>query len=477
MAVATIASPQGSPSIAQTISWSSRDAFLARLYFRLCADRSNRAHSSSGDHLTDSILFRGWIPAVSGRLSFTVFGITSNPKPAESANVADAHCRYLVAYQKRVAGDALAPYFYHLNDKFWFVFIATTEDDNKFPQQFLVGDAFIFSDADPWYNTVLPEILKLQEMMHSYSGEFNGDLKQYIGTNDADLTSICKQSCLFNGSVKISRTGTTSITIDWPQKDSPHTVVLPETGGRRDYLIHNLAAQLFFFLKDLGHRHQHHHPRTDTVVDLHRYDGVNDVPWRLSTLYSIYRKIIIFKRNPHIANFNNCIGLVAYARAFESISKEELKVKEDEDSPLPIYYSHDMLDSIKSTQARVERDFAIRQKRSDTARTLIISITSLLVGFLGILKLSNYTTTVEPSPILKTALDLLLKYPWQSIGMIGTFVALFMWGSTARYMDGGWIKINVFFFLQAFRLWKSVGILLAAAALFFYAAYRILIST
>jgi hypothetical protein len=46
-------------------------------------------------------------------------------------------------------------------------------------------------------------------------------------------------------------------------------------GERGGHIEHILTAQLFFFLRDIGHRHQHHDPNTDTVVDLWK-DNPND---------------------------------------------------------------------------------------------------------------------------------------------------------------------------------------------------------
>src|ERR1700684_2563434 len=56
-------------------------------------------------HLAESSRFRGWLPTVSGRLSFTVFGHTLFPTRAITANPADPSFRCVTTYQRIYAGD------------------------------------------------------------------------------------------------------------------------------------------------------------------------------------------------------------------------------------------------------------------------------------------------------------------------------------------------------------------------------------
>jgi len=412
----------------------------------------------------ESIRFRGWIPAVSGRLSFTVFGDTAHPTPAESANVADAKGRYLVSYQNRDAGDALTPRLFKLEGDLWFVLIARTKDSSTFTQHYLCGPAFIFRDGQIWKDHVLPHIQEMQELLRNYREHVNGDLNVYAGSAFESLVSICRRLSSFYGYISASRTGTTDIEIPWPQSGSPEAPILPDTGPKREHILHKLSAQLFFFIKDLGHRHQHHNPFTDTIVDLHRSDE-EDIQWRLATLYAIYRKIIQYKRNPHIATFSHCIGLVAYARTFNLICEEELG--SDKENLLPVYYSSEMVDSIKSTQARIERQFSVIQRQSDTIRNMVISITSLFIGFAGLIKLSNYQPDIEPSWIFGAVLRLLLAYPIGCFVVLSVVIYSVVIITSRKYVESGSLKLKVFLLLQVLRRWVSVTILLGVAAMAF----------
>src|SRR5205085_1594541 len=81
----------------------------------------------------------------------------------------------------------------------------------------------------------------------------------------------------FHAKFELLRTGEIEITHDVAGRTSPQSLT-PPTGPRGNRFIHSICAQLYFFLKDICHRHQHHHPTTDTIIDLYRAD--DDVEWR-----------------------------------------------------------------------------------------------------------------------------------------------------------------------------------------------------
>jgi hypothetical protein len=98
--------------------------------------------------------FRGWLPTITGRLSFSIFGQTSYPTKTRCANVADEHSRYLVIVQRRDTGDAIL----HSSIKFFlrtfgfmdddtdlrFVLIANTKHKELLKtQEYLQGKAYI----------------------------------------------------------------------------------------------------------------------------------------------------------------------------------------------------------------------------------------------------------------------------------------------------------------------------------------------
>jgi hypothetical protein len=378
--------------------------------------------------------FRGWIPTVSGRLSFSVFGNTANPTQAFSANVADRETRYLASYQVRDTSDVLlparrifGPLLFKTDGQFCFAFYATTEDIEQNSQEYLIGKAFMFYGSSR-AKEIVPEIQVFQDYLRQFFHDNPNSLKSYCEDRFDLLMNYSEERCVFSADIRICRTGTTDIFIKWPLRPKPGAPQFPADAAR---LTHMLAAQIFFFLKDLGHRHQHHDQKTDTIVDLYEIDTDDDTGWRRSTLYNIYRKVIIYKRDPHISIFDHCLGLIAYADSFYKISLDE--IGRESRKYLPKYYSKETIESIRSTQARAERQFANAQSRSDTIRNIILGVSGIFIGYMQLLQIIEYKIQMKPHWLIVKGVEFLMTAPLITVAIVG------VGGWSILYIVGGWL--------------------------------------
>src|SRR6266849_3244457 len=108
-------------------------------------------------------IFHGWIPTVSGALSFSTFGDVSHPPRAISANRTDRSNRYLVCYRARDCSDTIlplrsffGPLFLNLRGKLWFVCVAESRTMPLAGRETLLGRVFIFHDKKIWRKHVEP---------------------------------------------------------------------------------------------------------------------------------------------------------------------------------------------------------------------------------------------------------------------------------------------------------------------------------
>jgi hypothetical protein len=99
--------------------------------------------------------FRGWVPTVSGELSFSSFGISVTPTPAITANVSDRKSRYIICYQARDSSDVILPfksflekYFLKLDGKMWFVCLAKTGEFESKKREIFKGHLFVYHNED-----------------------------------------------------------------------------------------------------------------------------------------------------------------------------------------------------------------------------------------------------------------------------------------------------------------------------------------
>ncbi|MDF1794748.1 MAG: hypothetical protein P1U88_22760, partial [Thalassobaculaceae bacterium] len=100
--------------------------------------------------------FIGWIPNVSGNLSFSAFGNTSYPSRPMFANAADKNTRYMIAWQKRNTADyifnnlivySILSFWQDEISKWDFLLVANTAPRKGDKQAALEGSVYIFIDC------------------------------------------------------------------------------------------------------------------------------------------------------------------------------------------------------------------------------------------------------------------------------------------------------------------------------------------
>ena len=223
-----------------------------------------------------SYKYVGWIPTVGGRLSFSIIGNSQ----CNTANRADENCRYLLAYQiKSLSDSVILPDFIWslLNKSGRFVFVCYAKASNNPTDQnaSLEGRLAVFDTGGRGISELQDELKKRQRQMVSQSNEQS--LKLIYEDSGRLLSYQIESASLATFDFCLQRNGLVKIN----NPISSNELELNE----RSY--DTLAAQAYFFLKDLCHVHQHHHPHTDTMVDL--YKETPDDRWKAETVRALYR--------------------------------------------------------------------------------------------------------------------------------------------------------------------------------------------
>lgn len=418
-------------------------------------------------------VFRGWVPTVTGRLSFSEFGRTTFPSPAIFANAADQRLRYIVCYQARDTADFtlpfrsfLGPQLLNMVGRMWFVCIARSEPHEGREQEKLAGHLFIFHAKSGWRTQSEPAVRTAQNLLRYCRFGTDRGIEMTFQPHYEYLAKSLSAAASFHAEFDLRRTGTLELRFDDEAPRSETAPDLPYDGRERAHIVHIVAAQLFFFLRDIGHRHQHHDPTTDTVVDLHRItDDDHDLDWRLSTLYSLYRKIIAYKRNVDSGLFHASLGILAYAQTFSRVCHKELD--ETLHRKLPEFYSESLEKSIQAGLAEILQEKFESQQRSDTVRNLILGTLGLLLSFLGVLQLTQTNilkdTFREPDEYFLGLARFFLTDPWSgfSIIILGVIASCMMLG-VIRPQTWRFTKIVVRLFQHVNRKQLSFGWVVAA---------------
>lgn len=336
-----------------------------------------------------------------------------------------------MCFQKRDLSDVTTPAFRSvverilgIRGKFIFVCVARTVRKETGFQDQLVGQIIVYraSNGDIWRNQLVCELNAIREGFET----------------EAISVSKCKRSlnrwlsgyaCLCTFSLK--RNGILSIFLDSERFFSSDSPVLEESFNENSQIVDALAQQMFYFLRDIGHRHQHHHPSTDTILSLYRKG--DDAYWRRKTLYLLYRKIVRYKRSLSETYYSEILGILAYAKTFKTISLDD-----NPGAIFPSYQDENVVLSVQSLQ-RVS-DFSLR--RRNRLRDVWFGFLAFFVTFFfssaAILHFSKYESNAKPPQYWISTIDYLISRPEVCIAsLVGLTIFVTILGGKVNFLHTG----------------------------------------
>ena len=142
-----------------------------------------------------------------------------------------------------------------------------------------------------------------------------------------------------------------------------------ERAGLDEHAHDYVARQAYFFIKDMTHRHFHHHPAEDQITPLVRFDGKDctsrresEIAWRRETLWSLARYAEKRMGSERLNELREAVGMLAYADAFQKTLLDHIR---DPDDPLKFVpnsevYGYDFAHIRESTRVRIDQTNARR---------------------------------------------------------------------------------------------------------------------
>ena len=282
--------------------------------------------------------YAGWVPTIAGQLSFSLIGMNGTAPTAVSANIeytcprAGHPRRHVAVIQKRVTKDW--PFTFWPIPYFWpaiaahFLMVGETAPAAR-PE--LVGTR-IGSRRDEigvLHGTIY--IMAHHERLSKAKDKCVADIRQLIARagDAAPRAVIAGHSSLLSdielaiqdgrdegltileGEFELFRTGEFRLHIQPP----PAAAVL----GNLDTFCDLLARNVYYFTKDVSHRHYHHRARGDNMLPLVRTTPEDDEHWRRETLWSLMRAVLEMRRRNRLPGHQSAMGVLAYAEAFQGL--------------------------------------------------------------------------------------------------------------------------------------------------------------
>lgn len=342
--------------------------------------------------------FSGWVPTVTGHLSFSILGMGSFPNKCIRSEFVDG----FAVLQKRDLLDVLIPY---ADDSSVLSFFR-----EKMSNWMLrISGQFTFLMVANW-----PEEGKdccsgrILMIANSQAKSAVKGIKNRLRTVERDkltkdeLEKIAEHDCCYCAEFTLERKGKLTISVE-PQESETSTI---------DTL---LANQAFYFVKDVAHVHQHHDPKHDAITEMTLIESDNEA-WMQHTSYSLYRAIIRYKRFRSEKALFRASGVLAYTKAFQTNYPTKEGAKK---------FAHEELEqSLEVSRAELQHFDQKRIASIETFRNFFFALFGLAISVSYLSRLANPADVVVDPRVVQFA-ALLAQYPLHAVG--STVLASAFW--------------------------------------------------
>lgn len=345
----------------------------------------------------------GWIPNLRGRLSFSAIGTSTIPYPVESKS----RNEFRLIFQNRTLNDSAVPRFIRrilfemkfspFRILFLYMYkMMQMKNDSVFARLlFNSGDFYFIYLEDKRNETtdvILGKIYVISVIPVKGCDSFES-IKEKIKdeTSFEKLSNVLNSNSIISTEFNLKRNGIACFTDVNLMHVKIEDLKWTSTEKYSDFK-HHAVSQLYYFLKDLCHQHQHHDSKADTLLPLVAIDpeiNKNVMPVLADgVLKSLYRVVLKMRRTHSQSDYFCMLGLLAYISSFKriiSLEKDCMAISEKYSSD----GDKDFLESVSAKARSIESSdeynrkmfFSMPSLGSLTVSTvaLIFAFTSLVV--------------------------------------------------------------------------------------------------
>jgi hypothetical protein len=244
----------------------------------------------------------------------------------------------------------------------------------------------------------------------------------------------------------------------------------------------NAVSQIYYFLKDLCHQHQHHDSKSDKLLPLIKATPTDYLPKLANeVLKSLYRTILKMRRTHSEKDYYAMQGIMVYTKSFKKIVKKE----NPQLSGISDYCCDGDENISQSIQIKTNTLLSSRERKNKII-SLIPSIGSLSVAIMGILfafssviilSFANTDTKVlkklkgeVPEDYISTVITILTN-PWDILAITFT-IFTFLFFLLSDYFHESKIRLDIFRLCYGIKYQYIWGIFLglSACAMIYYSA-------
>lgn len=294
------------------------------------------------------LTFAGWVPTITGQLSFSLIGLGTNSGDCVTANVethegeaTKAPKRHVMVYQERGASDLPFPFAKLIRP--WvqthFIMVGSSAPAAR-PRLDL-------PTQNNRYQLLHDEIGVLRGKVYVVPGDQPADVDSFIGKLSIRINEIERSTprgticggydlkeefelvpsaareagvALADCDFELYRSGELRLKFDpnAPAYAGARDDAAEEGSGAPDAFIDGLSKQVYYFIKDVSHRHFHHDAKSDNILPAFQVLPGNDDGWRRDSLWSLSRAVLEHRRRNLLREHKRALGILAYAESFQA---------------------------------------------------------------------------------------------------------------------------------------------------------------
>ena len=434
--------------------------------------------------------FAGWVPTITGQLSFSLIGLGTNSSDCVTANVEThtgnqrkAPTRHVLVYQQRISQDLPIPVWLAPLVKPWvkthFILVGSSApadrprldlptENNRYRRLHdeigvLKGKIYMVpSDQEDrkaikrFLGAVTARIGEIERTTPrgTICGDFDLVKEFDLVPNAAKTEGVVFAECDF----ELYRSGELRLHFDAeaPTYAGAHDDAAAPDLVNPEGLIGGLSKQAYYFIKDISHRHFHHDASSDNILPSFRVHDGDDDGWRRDSLWSLSRAVLEHRRRNSLLDHKRALGILAYAESFQAhlacVRRAADGGFEPSDAGMSFDFSHTRA-SLSATidELAFEKSFGLSVLGTVLATalaTVALWIGAAQIG--GALCGSDQCQTPAPPEWLAILLVYLIEHPAVGLGIVMT--PLVIWAVKTRrglaqlrvvkgfqHVLGGWV--------------------------------------
>lgn len=344
----------------------------------------------------------GWIPTVTGHLSFNTIGAATYPTKSRQLRCGKS----AVFLQKRDLLDVVAPFLDNsetgkifrelianhilgISGKFTFVSIVSYEEDNEKMR----GNVYLLPNSK--YSQEIKQISSaiLQDKCEDSQYKRISELVESLCENNFGSASFCLER---GGKILI---------------DTNVQSAYAEVDGKNKQIDNIIANQFYYFFKDIAHVHQHHEPSHDAIIELTRIDVKKPDAWIADVQSDLYRAIIRYKRFRNEKALFRASGILAYTKSFDNNYGNKLQEQRN--------FNADQLEqSLAVSRAEIQHFDQKKLAQIESTRNFFFALFGFVISASIILTMGPETEPLEVHYLLSLGTRIVASKPLHTVGTL-----------------------------------------------------------